>query len=341
MYLHHHELPDRNFALWNPFLLPSETKKPRSDHSLHPSDEYRLPPLPLLLNSPHQIFSPLLTFLMLKIKKLRFRIVSVLTLLAYLIGVITLFTTKSLILPLVSFILLFILLYFFAIDRYRSPKKILLISLGVLMIAEILIFALGKTRHFYLEIVLLNLSVGVLCYQLFRYLKTRLFFSPFPYFTEGGYMVAAVITLLVSVVMIGKYTQIPFTCEDINNFLPKILSFSRSTTPPKELPPISVEKSEIELFFERIRTNITTEAVELQESMSKNSCEFVMTQLKKTQINQGFQIAVLLLMYFLLIGVFKIVLRIINFISFALFILLKPFKVYRYEKEMVEKKRIK
>ena len=274
-------------------------------------------------------------------KKPRFRIVTILTTIAYLTCVITLFTTNSLVTPLVSFIVLFILLYFLAIDLYPYPKKIFFLVLGGLTVVEMLIFALGKTRHFYLEILLLNATIGVLLFQLFYYFKTRIAFSPFSYFTEGGYIIAVLTTLLVSVIMIGKYAQIPFTCEDINGFLPKILSVSQPKAPVKETPTTSLEKSEVELFFERIRTTLTTEAMDLQESMSKNSCEFVMAQLKKTQINQGFQIAVLLLLYFLLIGVFKIVLRIINVIAFSLFVLLKPFKVYRYEKKPAEKKWIK
>jgi hypothetical protein len=149
------------------------------------------------------------------------------------------------------------------------------------------------------------------------------------------------ITLFVSVLMIGKYSQIPFTCEDINGFLPNILSFSQPKTPAVEAVPSSIEKSEVELFFESIKNTMTTEALALQGSMNKNSCEFVMAQLKKTQINQGFQIAVLLLLYFLLIGLFKIVLRIINFVSFFLFLLLKPCRVYRYENKTIEKEWIK
>jgi hypothetical protein len=266
--------------------------------------------------------------------------VTALTVFVYLLGVITLLATKSIVIPIVSFVLLFILLYFFAIDWRHFSKVKLFSALGIITILEILIFALGKTWHSYLEIVLLNLAIGLLLFQLFYYLRTRLVFKAFAYFTEGRYTVTVLITLFVSVLMVGKYAQIPFSCEDINSFFPRFFSFSQPKTPVKEVPIVPVEKTEVELFFERVRTNITAEAMELQESMSKNSCEFVMAQLRKIQINQTFQMAVLVLLYFLLIGVSQIVLWIINFISFFLFFSLKPFKVYRYEKKMVEKERI-
>jgi hypothetical protein len=99
-------------------------------------------------------------------------------------------------------------------------------------------------------------------------------------------------------------------------------------------------KSEIELFFERSKSFLQTQAVELQDSVSKNSCEFVMTALKKIQINEGFQLAVLVLMYFLLIGVFKILLWLISILWFLCFLLLKPRKLYTYEKKEVQKETI-
>lgn len=212
--------------------------------------------------------------------------------------------------------------------------------------------------------------------------------------------------------MLGKYSQIPFSCEDIDSFstnlveapveaitsstsnlkhrrnnlfssssadmssdmskpLPNVVDIASPSShsqkseietffeSARELFPLndrqvttietqlvttsstSTEKSEVELFFENTKNFFQTQAVELQGSISKNSCEFVMNSLKKIQINEGFQLAVLVLMYFLLIGVFKIVLRIISVVGFVIFILLKPFKVYTYEEKEIKKEFIK
>ncbi|MDR0649941.1 MAG: hypothetical protein LBG59_00600 [Candidatus Peribacteria bacterium] len=163
--------------------------------------------------------------------------------------------------------------------------------------------------------------------------------------------------------MLGKYSQIPFNCDDIDNFPQNIIQTpveqintqfntvknrrtktkeslkipSSPPTTPLEAP----QKTEIELFFERSRSFLTTQAIELQSSISKNSCEFVMQKLKATQNSDGLQLAVLVLMYFLLIGIFKLLLWIISFIGFFIFLLLKPFKWYQYEKGSIEKESIK
>ena len=168
--------------------------------------------------------------------------------------------------------------------------------------------------------------------------------------------------------MLGKYSSIPFNCDDIDSFSTNLVeapvgALNSSTTniknrrntlfppspthpsaPHEEVSPLSLEgpeKSEVELFFENTRGFFQTQAVELQGSISRNSCEFVMGTLKKIQINEGFQLAVLVLMYFLLIGVFKIVLRVISVIGFLIFLLLKPFKVYSYERKDITKEFIK
>ncbi|MDR0282431.1 MAG: hypothetical protein LBI53_03855 [Candidatus Peribacteria bacterium] len=66
----------------------------------------------------------------------------------------------------------------------------------------------------------------------------------------------------------------------------------------------------------------------------------MMDTLKKMQISQGFQIAVIVLLYLLLIGIFKILLRIVSIIGFFLFVALKPFKIYTYKKETTQIEKI-
>jgi hypothetical protein len=65
-----------------------------------------------------------------------------------------------------------------------------------------------------------------------------------------------------------------------------------------------------------------------------------MEKLRTTQVNEGFQLAVVALMYFILIGIFKILLWVISVIGFLIFLLLKPTKLFRYQKKMVEKEMI-
>lgn len=291
--------------------------------------------------------------------------VGMIFLVSYVSTIIGLFFTNSLLIPLISFIVLFISIYFFAIDLYQYPKRYFLrILLGIATVVELWILP-GTTRHLYVEVIVYNLTIILFFFFLFRQLRNSLSFSAFAYFTEGGYTIAALLTIFFSVVMLGKYSQIPFSCEDIDNFSTQLVEAPieildsskqsiknvRTTLFPSseltqetvivDLGDIQWNKSEVELFFEKSRDFLQTQAVELQGSVSKNSCEFVMTTLKKIQINEGFQLAVIVLMYFLLIGIFKILLWMISIIGFLIFLVLKPWKLYTYEKKEIQKESIR
>ncbi|MDR2416155.1 MAG: hypothetical protein LBD75_06210 [Candidatus Peribacteria bacterium] len=296
---------------------------------------------------------------------LRKGIVLLITSIAYCVCTISLFTTNAFIVPLVSFIFLFIGIYFLAIECYRSKIRLVGGVLSSLVIIELLLFA-EETWHSYLEILLFHLAVALMIMFLFSQLKTRIHFSALSYFTEGGYSIAAILTLFFSVLMLGKYSQIPFNCNDIDNFPQQMFQtpveqittnfhkVKNWRTNTKELiglqpassslaPPTSIitpQKTEVELFFERSKAFLTTQALELQSSITKNSCEFVMQKLQATQKSDELQLVVLLLMYFLLIGIFKLLLRIVSFIGLFIFLLLKPFKWYHYEKGTTEKESI-
>ena len=112
------------------------------------------------------------------------------------------------------------------------------------------------------------------------------------------------------------------------------------TVPEVPQPASLQEKFTVEHFFETTRGFFKTKVVEVQQSVTQRSCEIVMDALRSTQENDGLQIAVLVLSYFLLVGVFKIILWIINIIGFVIFILLKPFKLYTFTIKPIEKEDI-
>ncbi|MDR0859963.1 MAG: DUF63 family protein [Candidatus Peribacteria bacterium] len=277
-------------------------------------------------------------------KKVRLTLTLIITLSAYILCVCSLFQTNAFVIPLISFIVLFISLYFLAIDIYHFRYLWVGILLTFFTIAELFVFG-GDTRHSYLEILLFNSAIGLLLFFLVKQLKNRIRFRAFTYFTEGGYAIVAILTLFFSVLMLGKYSQIPFTCDDLDQVSNQLIGsqFFKSLVPekaPLNLPQSS-QKSEVELRFENTRSIVMTQAVELQDSISKNSCEFLMGKLRTTQINEGFQLAIILLMYFILVGVFKILLWLISILGFFVFVLLKPLKIYTYEKGHIEKEWIK
>ena len=163
--------------------------------------------------------------------------------------------------------------------------------------------------------------------------------------------------------MIWKYTQIPFTCDDIEGFPTKVVEttvnpvkdtrnkivwwFSKEETINKPELHISwnpLSKSEelanadkIETFFVNLRDSIKTNTLNVKNQVSKTTCEYYIGVLQKTQKSWWIQIAGIIIWYLLLVWIFKILFWIVSVIWFMLFIILRIFGVYKYEKKMVEK----
>jgi len=165
--------------------------------------------------------------------------------------------------------------------------------------------------------------------------------------------------------MMWKYTQIPFTCDDIEEFPSKI---AETTTNPlkktrnKIVSRFKEDEEEtldipdfyaiwnpmakstdlasadaVESFFSGLRKTIQTQTLDIQNQVSKSTCKTYLPLLQKTQKSWWIQIAGIVVGYLLLVWVFKILLWVVSVIWFVLFIILRIFGVYKYEKRMVEK----
>ena len=312
---------------------------------------------------------------------LRFFIFFLLTALSYVVFYFSLFFFDSLVLAWGSFFFLFIFLYFLAIDLFHKRKIWIRLAYFLLILIEC-IGLRGSTWHMYLAVVLLNSAILFLLLFLLYQLKNRSEFSSFSYFTEWGYLIAATLTLFFSVLLMGKYSQIPFTCDDIEDFPQKVVEtqvdkltqvkdFFKdwwnevkgvfSSEDIEELPQQKTlkdfdfisnshwfktskqatqtweTKTWIGAFFQNSKNYLQEEVIDIQGTISKNTCEYAMGLLRKTQLNDGLQVTVIVVLYLILIGVFKLILRVISFVGFLLFMLLKPFKIYTFKKTPSEK----
>ena len=165
--------------------------------------------------------------------------------------------------------------------------------------------------------------------------------------------------------MMWKYTQIPFTCDDIEKFPTKIaetttnpikntwnkivLRFKEDESETLNIPefyaienPLSkstdlASADALESFFMGIRNTIEDQTVGIKNQVSKSTCNHYIKILQKTQKSWWIQIAWIVIGYLLLVWVFKILLWVVSIIWFILFIILRIFGVYKYEKRMVEK----
>ena len=300
--------------------------------------------------------------------KIRLIIFVILWLISYLVCTISLFFWKWFIVPAISFIFLFLLIYFIALDCYRIRFIYVLLVLICIFLFETITFVILLWVSWYLlaELVLFNVAVWVFLFLLCWQLNHRTGFAPLSYFTEWWFLVTTLLTVFFCVLMVWKYTQIPFTCDDIQEFPNKI---AETTVNPfkntlnkivwrfkeedeEEILNIPefyaiwnpMAKSEelasadwVENFFMNIRNTIWDQTVGIKNEVSKTTCKSYLPLLQKTQKSGWFQIAWIVIWYLLLVWVFKVLLWVVSIVWFILFIILLIFGVYKYEKMMVEK----
>ena len=299
--------------------------------------------------------------------KMRLAIFVILWIMSYLTCTISLFFGKWFIIPAISFILLFLLIYFIALDCYKVKFRYVCLALFFIFLLETIVFiiCLWFSRYLLAELVLFNVAIWTLLFLLDWQLDHRTWFAPLAYFTEWWFFVTTLLTVFFCVFMMWKYTQIPFTCDDIENFPTKI---AETTTSPfkntrnkivsqfKEdeeetlnMPdfyaiwnPLSkstdlASADEVEGFFTNIRNSIEDQTVGIKNQVSKSTCNQYIKILQKTQKSWWIQIAGIVIGYLLLVWVFKVLLWVVSIIWFILFMILRMFGVYKYEKRMVEK----
>ena len=299
--------------------------------------------------------------------RMRLAIFVILWLMSYLTCTISLFFWNWFIIPAVSFIILFLLVYFIALDCYKIKFRYVCLTLFFIFLLETIVFIilLGFSRYLLAELVLFNVAIWTLLFLLDWQLNNRTGFSPFAYFTEWWFFVTTLLTVFFCVLMMWKYTQIPFTCDDIEEFPTKIAEttvnpfkntrnkivsrFKEDEDETLNIPdfyaiwnPLSkstdlASADAVEWFFTNIRNSIEDQTVGITKKVSKSTCKQYIKILQKTQKSWWIQIAWIVIGYLLLVWVFKILLWVVSIIWFILFIILRIFGVYKYEKRMVEK----
>lgn len=303
-----------------------------------------------------------------KKSKIRLAIFVILWLISYLVCTISLFFSDLFILPAISFIILFLLIYFIALDCYKVKFRYVCLALFIIFLLETISFIiwLWFSRYLVVELVLFNVAIWALLFLLDWQLDHRTWFSPVAYFNEWWFLITSLLTVFFCVLMVWKYTQIPFTCDDIEEFPSKIaettvnplknkrnefvlwfnwydeevvneeIDVGKTSNYLSDTEELSSPDS-VENFFINARNSIEKETIWIKNQISKSTCESYLPILQKTQKSGWIQIAWIVIGYLLLVWVFKILLWVVSIIWFILFIVLRLLGVYKYEKRMVEK----
>lgn len=299
--------------------------------------------------------------------KNRLTIFVILWIMSYLTCTISLFFWKWFIIPAISFIILFLLIYFIALDSYKIKFRYESLFIFLIFLIETISFIviIWFSRYLVAELILFNVAMWTLLFSLDWKLNHRTNFSSFVYFNQWWFFITSLLTVFFCVFMMWKYTQIPFTCDDIHAFPTKVVETTINpfkntrnkivarftedeaetlTTPEFYAIWNPLSKSEeqasadsVESFFVNIRSSIEDQTVGITNQVSKSTCNHYIKILEKTQKNWWIQIAWIVIWYLLLVWVFKILLWVVSIIWFILFMILRIFGVYKYEKRMVEK----
>ena len=299
--------------------------------------------------------------------KIRLILFVILWFMSYLTCTISLFFWDWFIIPAISFIILFLLIYFIALDCYKIKFRYIFWILFWIFLLETISFIiwLWFSRYLVAELILFNVAIWTLLFLLCWQLNHRTGFSPLSYFNEWWFLIVSLLTIFFCVLMVWKYTQIPFTCDDIQEFPTKIAEttinpfkntrnkivwrFKDDEPETLNMPELYViwnplskstdlaSADAVESFFTNIRTTIEDQTVGITNQVSKSTCKSYLPLLQKTQKSWWIQIAWIVIGYLLLVWVFKILLWVVSIIWFILFIILRIFGVYKYEKRMVEK----
>lgn len=305
-----------------------------------------------------------------KKQRIRLTIFSVLCILSYLICTLSLFFTDHLFIPIISFIALFLSIYFIVFDiyKYNMVRWFLMIFGGFIVETILFIIFLWFSWYLVLELLLFHATIWSLYLMLYRYLDNRVTFSPFSYFTGWGFLVTTLLTIFFCVFMMWKYTQIPFSCDDIEWFPSRVVDttvnpvkkvrnnivwwFKQDEKEQLEKPTFyaldwwlkwseaKASADKVEEFFVNTRNMIQTETLDVKWEIWKATCEYYLKTLQKIQQSEGIQIAAIILSYFLLVWVFKIILWIVTIIWFLLFLILRICWVYKFETQPTERKMI-
>ena len=120
--------------------------------------------------------------------KMRLSIFMILWLMSYLICTISLFFWDWFIIPVISFIALFLLIYFIALDCYKIKFRYIFWVLLWIFLIETIIFIISLGFSWYLlsELILFNVAIWSLLFVLCWQLNHRTWFSPVSYFDPPG-----------------------------------------------------------------------------------------------------------------------------------------------------------
>lgn len=208
-------------------------------------------------------------------------------------------------------------------------------------------------------------------FMLIRYIdgssRNVIVFDSRSYFTSSGYMFTVFVTIAWSLAMLGLYQKFPFTCQEMSDVSSSVIDFAAS---PLKLSfnKANEIKDKTQDFFSLKMGDVFLNSKALDEYGLKNAktdwnfvdkmllykkklidqpmkdndelsmwiCDYTLDRLKSVYQNRTFQISVIIMLFLIMYWFIRIAFWVMTIIWFLLFKLLCLFRVYKFEKVVVE-----
>jgi len=277
----------------------------------------------------------------------------------YMLSIYYFFFWKIILWWLLFAILFFIFAHYFIVELKKIEITNLLFIVIVAMIFEF--FLVWFDNFFYIVwILLFNLSVFFLFYDIYDEVYNRILINSYKVFTMWVKMYSLILSLVFAVSFLWTYRTFNLTCNKIYNWIHTISSYTLATF-WVNIP--NVKHTKVSDIVKNVNTNnlswnmltwvnniklssmtnvlfwknaVINQIVDNKKNLDKNICSLVVWQIKKKYNKPGFQFAVLFFMFLLFYPFIRIILYILAFINFVYFKFMNWVWLYKFKKIVEE-----
>lgn len=249
--------------------------------------------------------------------------------------------------------LFFIFFQFLYLELRKLPIKYLIIFM---LVATVLQWIIIWYENILLICSMISIHIGVVYLAWFLQGEShdKLTFSSRWYFNVGGYIFTVCITLAYSLFILWYYAKFPFTCQDLSAASSRVINiFTNPVTAGVEkikidttalfntkVKDIAVIGQNISLQskqstymtfiqkFDMYKKNLIDQTLKDNTAVNMWICDYILGQMNKIYENPAFKASVILLMFLLLYGFVRIVLRVMTWIALIIFKILFRFGAY-------------
>ncbi len=263
-------------------------------------------------------------------------------------------------------LIFFVLFHFLYLQLNKFSLKYLLLILWIFTILWCV--AVGFSHYlFCLAILLLNTWIWMLAHALQDESHNKIRFDSWGYFSVGAYIFTVFFTIWYGLIFLWFYQRFPLSCQQLSDASSRVVDFF---THPVEAGATQIQQQTSAFFATKIKDVVTvSKDVSLQTTkqsglgsivqsintykknlidqtlkdsnlVNMGICDYILLEINKRYQNPAFLGSVILLLFLLMYGFFRIVFWVMEFLWFGIFKIMRRCRLYKVEKGMEEVERI-